>query len=78
MDITLPIAVIITIIGGIFASGLTAGGLVTRFLSREKCEILRRECLCDRVKQMESFSQKIDRVHIRLDELFTLLGEKKK
>lgn len=78
MDITLPIAVVVTIIGGIFASGITAGGLVTRFLSREKCEILRRECLCDRVKQMDSVSQKIDRVHIRLDELFTMLGERKK
>jgi hypothetical protein len=78
MDITLPIAVVVTIIGAIFASGITAGGLVSRFIARERCENIRRECTCDRVKQMDSFSQKIDRVHVRLDEILLLLGEKKK
>jgi hypothetical protein len=71
MDITLPIAVVVTIIGGIFASGITVGGLVSRFIAREKCENLRKEC-------KDSFSQKIDRVHVRLDEILLLLGDKKK
>jgi len=78
MDITLPIAVVVTIIGGIFASGLTAGGLITKFISREKCENIRKECILERVKKLESLDQKFDRVHVRLDEILLLLGDKKK
>lgn len=76
------LTILISLIVGIFGAGVTCGGVMFKYVSKDKCDSLRKDCNChleNRLRELSenTLSQTI-RVHERLDKIQTILLELKR
>ena len=67
MDIIHPTYIMVGLICTVFGIGFSVGSFRFTFVSKEKCEILRKECPVN--LSIEKLNESLKRVEDRLDEL---------